>query len=78
MVQTSELTSEDSETFKSGYKTVANIGKERIRRVIKKINEEKTENLSYDNNALTHSAHQSQHATYGFRVYKYEKSVIHS
>ncbi len=37
MVQLPELCAEDSEAFKAGYKTIADIGKERIRRVIKNI-----------------------------------------
>lgn len=76
MVQIPELTSEDSVAFRSGYKTVADIGKERIRRVIKKINEKNIGNLKHDDNSLTHSGHQNQNFTYGFRVYKYEKSGI--
>jgi len=42
LVQMPEPCGEDSEAFKAGYKTIADIGKERIRRVIKKIAEEKT------------------------------------
>lgn len=37
LTQLPELCAEDSEAFKAGYKTIAEIGKERIRRVIKKI-----------------------------------------
>ncbi len=37
MVQLPELTDEKSEAYKAGYKTIAEIGKERIRRVGKKI-----------------------------------------
>lgn len=40
MVQLPEATPKDSEANKAGYKTIAEIGKERIRRVIKKIHEE--------------------------------------
>jgi adenine-specific DNA-methyltransferase len=40
-VQLSELCDEKSEAYKAGYKTIADIAKERIRRVIGKINEEK-------------------------------------
>jgi adenine-specific DNA-methyltransferase len=36
-VQLPEPTDENSEAFKAGYKTIADIGKERIRRVIKKL-----------------------------------------
>ena len=41
LVQLPELCEESSEAFKAGYKTIADIGKERIRRVIKKIEKEK-------------------------------------
>lgn len=40
MAQLSELCDEGSEAFKAGYKTIADIGKERIRRAGKKIKEE--------------------------------------
>ena len=40
-VQLPELCEEKSEAYKAGYKTIADIAKERIRRVITKINEEK-------------------------------------
>jgi adenine-specific DNA-methyltransferase len=40
-VQIPEPTDETSEAFKAGYKNIAEIGKERIRRVIKKIETEK-------------------------------------
>lgn len=40
MVQLPEPCDEDSEAYKAGYKTIADIGKERIRRVINRIEEE--------------------------------------
>ncbi len=40
LVQIPEPCAPDSEAFKAGYKTIADIGKERIRRVIKKLNKE--------------------------------------
>ena len=40
MVQLPELTDEKSEAYKAGYKTICEIGKERIRRAGKKIKEE--------------------------------------
>jgi adenine-specific DNA-methyltransferase len=43
MVQLPEPAGEDSEAFKAGYKTIADIGKERIRRVITKIKQEQKE-----------------------------------
>lgn len=43
-IQLPEPTDINGEAFKAGYKTIADIGKERIRRVIKKIEEEQKEN----------------------------------
>jgi adenine-specific DNA-methyltransferase len=40
-VQLPELCDEKKDAFKAGYKTIADIAKERVRRVINKINEEK-------------------------------------
>jgi hypothetical protein len=40
MVQVPELNDEKSEAYKAGYKTIAEIGKERIRRAGKKIKKE--------------------------------------
>ncbi|MEK7309216.1 MAG: site-specific DNA-methyltransferase [Planctomycetota bacterium] len=45
-VQLPEKTKNDSEAFNAGYKTIADICKERIRRVIKKIKKEKQDNPS--------------------------------
>jgi adenine-specific DNA-methyltransferase len=43
MVQLPEVCEEKTEAFKAGYKTIAEIGKERIRRAAKKIKEENTD-----------------------------------
>ncbi|MBI5326795.1 MAG: site-specific DNA-methyltransferase [Deltaproteobacteria bacterium] len=43
LVQMPEQCDEDSEAYKAGYKTIADIAKERIRRVIQKIEKEKAE-----------------------------------
>lgn len=43
-IQLPELTPEKSGAFKSGFKNIADLGKERIRRVIKKIEEEQKQN----------------------------------
>ena len=43
LVQLPELCDENSEAYKSGYKTIADISRERIRRVIKKIEKERKE-----------------------------------
>ena len=44
LVQLPEKCDENSEAYKAGYKTIADIAKERIRRVIQKIEKEKKEN----------------------------------
>ena len=46
MVQLPEKCDEKSEAYKAGYKTICEIGKERIRRAGKKIKEENTDNSS--------------------------------
>ena len=60
MVQLPEETAEDSEAFKTGYKNICEIGKERIRRAGKKIKEE---------SPLT-----TQDLDTGFRVLKLDSS----
>jgi adenine-specific DNA-methyltransferase len=60
MVQLPEPCDEKSEAFKAGYKTIAEIGKERIRRAGNKIKEE---------NPLT-----TQNLDIGFRVFKVDTS----
>lgn len=60
MVQLPESCDEKSEAFKAGYKTIAEIGKERIRRAGKKIKED---------NPLT-----TQNLDIGFRVFKVDTS----
>src|SRR5690606_11233901 len=40
LVQLPEKTAEDSEAYKAGYKTIAEICKERIRRVINRLNQD--------------------------------------
>ncbi len=67
MVQLPEPTEENSEAFKAGFKTIADIGKERIRRVIKKIKEEqekKKDMLSGD----------KPQPDLGFKVFKLQPS----
>src|SRR3989344_2965309 len=65
-VQLPEPTPEDSETFKAGYKNIAEICKERIRRVIKKIKEEqKSEQKTLKEN---------KKQDLGFKVFKLDSS----
>lgn len=47
MVQLPEETDEKSEAYKAGYKTICDIGKERIRRAAKKIKEETGADIDY-------------------------------
>jgi adenine-specific DNA-methyltransferase len=63
MVQFPELCDKDSDSYKAGYKNIAEIGKERIRRVIKKV--EKDANL-FKNEKLD----------LGFKVFKLDSSNI--
>ena len=60
VVQLPELTDENSESFRAGYKNIADISKERIRRAAKKIKEE---NPDYNGDL-------------GFKVFKLDSSNI--
>ena len=64
-VQLPEKCDVNSEAFKAGYKTIAEIGKERIRRVIKKIQEEQDGKLDLDGNG---------NKDLGFKVFKLKES----
>jgi adenine-specific DNA-methyltransferase len=64
-VQLPEKCDENSEAFKAGYKTIAEIGKERIRRVIKKIKGEQAGKLDLDGNG---------DRDLGFKVFKLKES----
>jgi adenine-specific DNA-methyltransferase len=63
-VQLAEPCEEESEAFKAGFKTIADIGKERIRRAAKKIKEENKGKLDFDKAKLD----------LGFKVLKLEQS----
>ena len=66
LVQLPEKCDEDSEAFKAGYKTIADIGKERIRRVIKKIRKEQDGRLDLDGTIGKQDL--------GFKVFKLRQS----
>ncbi|MDO8302608.1 MAG: site-specific DNA-methyltransferase [Sedimentisphaerales bacterium] len=51
-VQMAEPCDEESEAFKAGFKTIADIGRERIRRASKKIKEENKGKLDFDGKKL--------------------------
>lgn len=63
-VQLAEPCEEESEAFKAGFKTIADIGKERIRRAGKKIKKEIEGNLKFDKNRLD----------LGFKIFRLEES----
>lgn len=63
--QLPEKCDENSEAFKAGYKTIAEIGKERIHRVIKKIKDEQDGKLDLDGNG---------DKDLGFKVFKLKES----
>lgn len=66
MVQLPEKCDENSEAYKAGFKTIAEIGKERIRRVIKNIKADKQNKLDGDGNAGKQDL--------GFKVFKLQES----
>jgi adenine-specific DNA-methyltransferase len=66
MVQLPEPCDEKSEAFKAGYATIANIGKDRIRRVIQKFNQEQDGQLNFDSKDKLQDL--------GFKVFKLSES----
>lgn len=72
MVQLPELTDEKSEAYKAGYKTICEIGKERIRRAGKKIKEELA--VKQQENGLFTKQKEKQTLDIGFRVLKLDSS----
>ena len=63
-VQLPEPCEQDSEAYKAGFKTVAEIGKERIRRAAAKIKKENEGKLDFATNTLD----------LGFKVFKLDQS----
>lgn len=72
MVQLPEVTDENSEANKAGYKTICDIGKERIRRAGKKIKEELI--AKQQENGLFTEQEGKQTLDIGFRVLKLDSS----
>lgn len=73
LVQLPEPCDKDSEAFKGGYKNIADIGKERIRRVIKKISDEKN-GEQQGTLPLGSDDSESVELDLGFRVFKLDIS----
>ncbi len=65
-IQLPEPCGENSEAHKAGYKTIADIGKERIRRAIKKLESDSSEKLNLQGNGKV----QAEQAKMGFKVFK--------
>lgn len=74
MVQLPEPCGKDTEAFKAGYKNICEIGKERIRRVIKKIEAEYAESEKSTQGELDLGAPTKQKPDLGFKVFKLDTS----
>jgi len=74
MVQLPEPCDENSEAFKAGYKTIADIGKERIRRVIGKIEAEQAAKADKAKDALPGTIEEPAKLDIGFKVLKLDRS----
>ncbi|RNC64467.1 site-specific DNA-methyltransferase [Proteiniphilum sp. X52] len=77
LVQMPELCDEKSEAFKAGYKTIAEIAKERIRRAGKKIREEIKREVEKKKGELNFAADDNQAETQvdtGFKVFRLSES----
>lgn len=74
MVQLPEPCEEKSEAYQAGYKTIADIGKDRIRRVIKKIEDKQREALDKAEGAIPGFAEEPKEIDLGFKVFKLDKS----
>ena len=75
MVQLPEVTPEDSEARMAGYKTIAEIGKERIRRAGKKIVEELKTKQAKEGALFTD---EQKKLDIGFKVFKLDSSNINA
>ena len=74
MVQLPEPCDESSEAYKAGYKNVADIGKERIRRVIKKIEDERAVENNDPQMKLPGIEEEKPPLDLGFKVFKLDRS----
>ncbi len=78
MVQLPEPCGEKSEAFKAGYKSIADIGKERIRRVIKNLESEQAEKAkqAQAQDPLLQGIKDRPGLDLGFKVFKLDSSNI--
>ena len=76
MVQLPEPCNEKSEAYKAGYKTIAEIGKERIRRVIKKIKTQQAGKIQEKEKQLPGMKTNVAELDLGFKVFKLDASNV--
>lgn len=76
MVQLPEPCDVKSEAYKADYRSIADIGKERIRRVIKKIEKEQAEKAKANKEKLPGMAEEVSKLDLGFKVFKLDSSNI--
>lgn len=74
MVQLPETTDEKSEEKKAGFDTIADIGKERIRRVIKKIQDNESDDSKRQTELELENGEEKTIQDLGFKVFKLGKS----
>lgn len=72
-IQLPEPCSGESDAFKAGYKNIAEIGKERLRRVIKKCRKEQKE-IKQEGTLFDDGKGQKNMSDIGFKVFKLDKS----
>ncbi len=74
LVQLPEPTDPDSEAYKAGYKTIADIAKERIRRAAKKIQDELNEEKKKKGEEIQFEPQEEKRLDLGFKVFKLDES----
>lgn len=74
IVQLPEQCDENSEAYKAGYKTIADISKERIRRVINKIEAEQTEEKKKKSEQIDFGDKEEKRLDLGFKAFKLSSS----
>jgi adenine-specific DNA-methyltransferase len=74
LVQLPEQCDENSEAFKTGYKTIAEISKERIRRVIKKLEIEKDQARKQQSEQIDFGNKEESNLDLGFKSFKLSPS----
>ncbi|MCX6644991.1 MAG: site-specific DNA-methyltransferase [bacterium] len=76
MIQLPEQCDETSDAFQEGFTTITDIGKERIRRVIKKIEAEQEQKANEEKGKLLSTNEDMPELDLGFKVFKLDSSNI--